>query len=233
MDPWATLSAVFGQLNWERVPLRGREKESWRAVTNYRSVQVVIRRRYAYHSTGKYGRYSWTCVLSVDHRPRPLLLTLRKNYIGLPHVPTGDSVFDDKYRLAGSPRDVLLAAFDAQLRARLLAGFLPNIYQEDGAFHQSLGDFVERGGGDPEMVAYLAHLLLEVNARICAEFDRTRAAIAAQQGTQAAEMWLQAQRAEGSSALGHRRKLIILILGGVALVVVVLTIAASVLISWL
>jgi hypothetical protein len=233
MDPWATLNAVFGQLNWERVPLRGREKESWRAVTNYRGARVVIRRRHAYASTGKYGRYSWTCVLSVDHRPRPLLLTLRKSYIGLPHVPTGDPAFDDQYRLAGSPRNVLLAAFDAQLRARLLAGFPPNVYQEDGAFHQTLDDVVEGHRGNPEMVAHLADLLLEVNARICAEFDRAHAAIAAQQGTQAAEMWLQAQRGEGSSALERRRKFIILILAGVALVVVVLIITASVLISWL
>ncbi len=233
MDAWATLNVVFGQLNWERGPLRGRDKESWRTVTNYRGAQILISRRYSYSSTGgSRGRYSWHCVLSVDHRPRPLLLTLRKNYIGLPHIPTGDPAFDDKYRLAGSPRDVLLAAFDAQLRARLLAGFLPNIYQEDGAFHQTLDRCLEDGASDPEMVTYLADLLVQVSARICAEFDRAHAAIAAQQGPQAAEMWLQAQRAEESTALEHRRRVIRHILVGVALAVV-LILTAIILKSWL
>jgi len=236
VDPWGMLTEAFGPLHWERQPPQQYVREDHQARVQYRGTELIIRRYCSAGTTARGGRstqYHWHTVLSTSYAPRPLLLSLSPRHIGWPRLPTGDPAFEQHFRLAGAPQELLLQVFaDPGLRGRLLAAPLrPYVYGEHGIFEHDVDAIVEDGGGGPEHLRAVADVLVEVTQRLCGELDRQYAEVAAQSGPAAAEAWLQQQAAAAvavEQARGRLKNLILVLV----LVGVVLMMVAIIAISW-
>jgi len=228
VDPWALLTETFGHLPWERLPVGPKVREDYRSNLQHRGLPMCIRRRFRLHESIRGATtWRWTCVLETTYASRPLVLSLSPHHVGWPRISTGDPAFEEHFRLAGAPPDLLQSAFDAELRSQLVtAPFRPWIDGNHGVFGLDVGDIVEDGRGGPRELQVMADVLAAVTQRLCGALDRGYADVAANSGPEAAAQWWSQQAAAVASVELSRSKTKVLILVGAFVFVVSIVLVA-------
>jgi hypothetical protein len=233
VDPWAILTEAFGQLPWQRHPPGRYIGEDYRTELLYRGVTIGIR-RHSYRPTSSRGgrvmnKWHWICGFVMTYAPRPLALSLSPTRIGWSRLPTGDPAFEQHFRLAGAPPDILGRAFDADLRRRMLSAPLrPWIYGEGGAFELDVTAIVEGGRGGVHELRAMADVFADVTHRICGQFDGEQGDVMAAYGPEAAATWWTEQEAALAAVEDGRFKLKVLIIMGVVLLCLVITLITAI-----
>ncbi len=225
LEPEAVLQEVFGPLQWEHsqrvLPVSGTE-DLYRATVPYRGREVRIERDHAFvYGSADRGRFRWLCMLRTPIGPYPLRLSVDRHFIGYPKLPTGDASFDEEFRLAGEPDEILREVFDAELRSWLLrlAPLRPWVMSDGDSLWLTITQMVEDGDGDPDLVRQQADLLVAVADRLCAAFERHQQHLVATRGPEAAEAWLREQETDVAGVDQRRRRIRTAILVGVFLLV--------------
>lgn len=226
MDPWQVLGGVFGELTWEHSqrtrPVTAPD-EVYRATVVYRGRGLRIVRTWGRSQTSTDRTiWRWSTALQVEVGPVPLRLSLSPHFVAWPKISTGDAAFEEHYRLGGAPAELLQRAFDADLRARLsaMATLRPFIELDGKSFWMGISDVVEQGRGDVDQARQMADLFVAVVDRVCAELDRSHAAVLADRGPEAAAAWRHQQASAVAAVEERRGRIKVFILLGVAAFVV-------------
>jgi hypothetical protein len=236
-DPWKLMAQALGVIAWQPTPPTERYvEEDHRGTVDYRGIALRLRRCRYYPSSGRGGRRFhtvWATALAVSIGPRPLMLGLTPGDLRLPRVDTGDPAFDERFRLAGAPPDVLRSVFTPELRARFVASpYRTWMHHDDGHIHLAVDEIVSDGHGGARELQMMADLLVDVSQRICGEWDR-QAAEAARQGPQAAAAWQRAQEATLDAARAYHSALRKRVIGAIVVgCLVLIAAAASASLAW-
>ena len=208
MAPEEILAAVFGPLQWTTATGLSRE-----AHTSYREQPLTIKRT---HSV-KWGYYSTSLELRLT---RPIEIHLlpadtntRQEYA--PLVDTGDPAFHAKYRVRGSPPQLIARALDPALRRRLLEtpiypGTLNKVLDVnisrgvEGAEPKRNAAGLLRGWageGDASLARARVELFFDLVEGIQSQVDQTVQHVEATEGPAAAQAWM----SEQDAAIGRAR----------------------------